>query len=58
MRRFFVIVIGSLLLCSVAYAQQSQTGDINGTVTLEDGSPCPASSSTPWATSCPNRGRP
>ena len=41
MRRFFVIVIGSLLLCSVAGAQSTQTGDINGTVTLEDGSPLP-----------------
>ncbi len=41
MRKYLVIVIGSLLLCSVAYAQQSQTGDINGKVTLEDGSALP-----------------
>jgi len=40
MRRFFVI-IGVLLLCSVASAQQLQTGGIAGTVTLEDGSPLP-----------------
>ena len=41
MRRFLVVVIGSLLLCSVAGAQSTQTGDINGTVTLEDGSALP-----------------
>ncbi len=41
MRRIFAIVIGSLLLCSVAGAQSTQTGDINGTVTLEDGSALP-----------------
>ncbi|MDX2438237.1 MAG: carboxypeptidase-like regulatory domain-containing protein [Acidobacteriota bacterium] len=41
MRKLFVIVIGSLLLCSVAGAQQTQTGSINGTVTLEDGSALP-----------------
>jgi hypothetical protein len=41
MRRVFIIVIGGLLLCSVASAQQLQTGGIAGTVTLEDGSPLP-----------------
>jgi hypothetical protein len=41
MRRVFVIIIGGLLLCSVASAQQLQTGGIEGTVTLEDGSPLP-----------------
>ncbi len=41
MRKVFVIVIGSLLLCSVAGAQQTQTGTINGTVTLDDGSALP-----------------
>jgi hypothetical protein len=41
MRRIFVIIIGGLLLCSVAGAQQLQTGGIAGTVTLEDGSPLP-----------------
>ncbi len=41
MRRVCVIIIGGLLLCSVASAQQLQTGGIEGTVTLEDGSPLP-----------------
>ena len=41
MRRFFVIFIGSLLLCSVAGAQQTQTGSIEGTVTLESGEAWP-----------------
>ena len=41
MRKLFVIMIGSLLLCSVAGAQQSQTGSIEGTVTLEGGEPLP-----------------
>ena len=41
MRRSVVIIIGVLLLCSVASAQQLQTGGIAGTVTLEDGSLLP-----------------
>jgi hypothetical protein len=41
MRRILTIVIGGLLLCSVAAAQQTQTGSISGTVTLGDGSPMP-----------------
>ena len=41
MRRFFVICIGVLLLCSVASAQQTQTGSITGIVTLESGEPLP-----------------
>ncbi len=41
MRKVLVIVVGSLLLCSVAGAQQMQTANIAGTVTLEDGSPLP-----------------
>jgi len=41
MRRVFVIIIGGLLLCSVASAQQLQTGGVAGTVTLEDGTPLP-----------------
>ncbi len=41
MRKLFVIIIGSFLLCSVAAAQQTQTGSISGIVTLEDGEPLP-----------------
>jgi len=37
MRKLFVIFIGIFLLCSVASAQQTQTGSIEGTVTLEGG---------------------
>ena len=40
MRRLFAIVIGSFLLCSVASAQQTQTGSVSGTVTV-DGEPAP-----------------
>ena len=35
MRKLFVIIIGTFLLCSVASAQQ--TGSVSGIVTLEDG---------------------
>jgi hypothetical protein len=41
MKRQFAIFAGILLLCSVVSAQQLQTGGIEGTVTLEDGSPMP-----------------
>ena len=41
MRRLIVIFIGSTLLCSMAVAQQTQTGSISGTVTLQDGEPLP-----------------
>jgi hypothetical protein len=41
MRRVFSVIIGGLLLCSVAGAQQLQTGGIEGTVTLSDGTPLP-----------------
>jgi hypothetical protein len=41
MRRVFVIIIGGLLLCSFASAQQTQTGSITGTVTTEDGQGLP-----------------
>jgi len=41
MRRTSAIIMGIFLLCSVASAQQLQTGGIEGTVTLEDGSPLP-----------------
>ena len=41
MRRVFVIVIGSLLLCSAAGAQQLQTGSISGIVTDENGAALP-----------------
>ena len=41
MRKIFAVIIGGLLLCSVAGAQQLQTGGIEGTVTLSDGSPLP-----------------
>jgi hypothetical protein len=37
MRRLFAIIVGIFLLCSVASAQQTQTGTIEGTVTLEGG---------------------
>ena len=41
MRRLFAIIIGIFLLCSVASAQQTQTGSISGAVTLEDGEALP-----------------
>ncbi len=41
MKRTSVAILGMMLLCSVAGAQQLQTGGIAGTVTLEDGSPLP-----------------
>jgi len=41
MRKLFVIVIGVFLLCSVASAQQMQTGSIAGTVTLGDSEALP-----------------
>ena len=41
MRRTLIIGAGILLLCSVAGAQQLQTGGIEGTVTLENGEPMP-----------------
>jgi len=41
MRKTFVIIVGFFLLCSVAGAQQTQTGSISGTVTLEGGEALP-----------------
>jgi hypothetical protein len=41
MRRLIAIFIGSTLLCSVAVAQQTQTGSVSGTVALQDGEPLP-----------------
>ncbi len=41
MRKVFVLMIGGLLLCSFAGAQQTQSGSISGTVTIEDGSAMP-----------------
>jgi len=41
MRRLFVMIVGIFLLCSVASAQQTQTGSIEGTVTLEGGEALP-----------------
>jgi hypothetical protein len=41
MRRVFAVIIGALLLCSVAGAQQLQTGSIEGTVTLSTGEALP-----------------
>ena len=41
MRKLFAIIIGIFLLCSVASAQQTQTGSISGAVTLEDGEALP-----------------
>ncbi len=41
MRRLIAIFIGSTLLCSIAVAQQTQTGSISGTVTLQDGERLP-----------------
>ena len=41
MRRIFVMIIGGLLLCSMASAQQLQTGSIEGTVTLSTGEALP-----------------
>jgi hypothetical protein len=46
MRRTSILIFGALLLCSIASAQQLQTGSIEGTVTLEDGSPLPGVSVT------------
>ena len=39
MRRLSAVFIGSFLLCSVASTQQTQTGSIEGTVTLGGGEP-------------------
>ena len=41
MRRLFAIIIGIFLLCSVAGAQQTQTGSVSGIVTLESGEGLP-----------------
>ena len=41
MRKLFAIIVGIFLLCSVASAQQTQTGSIEGTVTLEGGEALP-----------------
>ena len=41
MKKVLTVVIGSLLLCSVAGAQQLQTGSISGTVTDADGAALP-----------------
>ena len=41
MRKYLVIIIGSLLLCSAAGAQQLQTGAISGYVTNESGEALP-----------------
>ncbi len=40
MRRLIAIFIECILLCSVAGAQQTQTGSVSGSVTL-DGEPMP-----------------
>ncbi len=41
MKKVLTIVIGTLLLCSVAGAQQLQTGTISGFVMLESGAALP-----------------
>jgi len=41
MKKLIVIIIGSFLLCSLAGAQQTQSGAISGTVTLESGEALP-----------------
>jgi hypothetical protein len=46
MRKVLTIIIGSLLVCSVVGAQQLQTGSIEGTVTLDDGTALPGVSVT------------
>ena len=41
MRKVLTIIIGSLLVCTVVGAQQTQTGSIEGIITSEDGAALP-----------------